>query len=235
MKKNEPVKNFEGINLEENLENLSKEEILSIKQSMLTSLSSDISSYNVVDSLPNYIKDSPVNYIEQNLPNSDASIESYSRIKFLPVHSGQLIESLPGLTQFHSEETARSEEILKIIEINSLIHSQVKLKLQVLREKSQNVFKKDLTTSLPQISEIFIDNTIKINPLTTSEYFKKLKEQQEYLIQLLDQISLLQSEIEISLKLNQDETITKTMTPVPNCTLEGFYNSNKTVCKCLLF
>ena len=148
------------------------------------------------------------------------------------------LNSLPSLSENVEEEssTLKSEEIQKILEKSRIINSQVNLRLKSFLEVSK-LSTANITNDTTNFSGPSQRKTGNTSIVIDSEHLNQIKAQQEYLINLFDQLSLLQTEVETTYeKIIEDkhDNVSAEATN-PHCCLEGFNTKNTTACTCNIF
>lgn len=101
------------------------------------------------------------------------------------------LPSLSATSEEDSESTMKSEEIQRVLQKSKIINSQVKLRLMNLLEKSK------LANSIfPDCTKASTVKSAKASIVIDQEHLSQIKAHQEYLVELFEQLSLLQNEVE---------------------------------------
>lgn len=102
--------------------------------------------------------------------------------------------SLPSLSvtsEESSENTMKSEEVQRVLQKSKIINSQVKLRLMNLIEKSKLAY-----SIVPDCTKASTVKSAKASIVIDQEHLSQIKAYQEYLVELFEQLSLLQNEVE---------------------------------------
>lgn len=147
------------------------------------------------------------------------------------------LNSLPSLNSSDSEEesnTITSQEIKDILEKNEIINTQVKLRMKKLADKSQFYSKNTndkIRAAQKSMPAAAVNNSIVID----KNQFNSLKNQQEYLLGLIDQVKTLQEEINSSTRFQFKKSINDSnddKTDATKCIVEGMSENKKNTCTC---
>ena len=150
---------------------------------------------------------------------------SSCRSPSIPISIQDEINSLPSLSKTDSEyNTLTPEEVAAVLDKSKIINGQVKLRLSKFVAKSSSMIQ-GLNESSRKSRSIVVG----------SEYLSEIKNQHEFILGLIDQVSVLQGEIDDNLATIGKTVFTEETSNRKECCLERCGLDKNTACSCNLW
>ncbi|OMJ85819.1 hypothetical protein SteCoe_12816 [Stentor coeruleus] len=173
--------------------------------------------------LTDYRSDFPVKTTKNEYsPGLDPSYEGPTRAG---PEDNESFPSISELEEEHTSETIKSDDVNLIMEKSQKIASQVENRLEQFLIKTQEISKVRFSNFPSKNVSFDTKNQSKIGYVDT-ESIKNLKDQQDYIMKLIEQASTLQTEVDFSYtttKKNTEnsESEIKVQTNVEKCGYDG--------------
>lgn len=141
------------------------------------------------------------------------------------------INSFPSISESHEEhtsETLKSEDVQAIMEKSQQISCQVELRLEQFLTKTQELASFPMSKLPSQNVSFDIKQQPKMNGIDVLT-IQNLKNQQDYLMKLFDQVSVLQTEVEFNMSLSRKNETTEQEVKKDTCVDKCGYGNT---CSC---